>query len=152
MRTLYRTLAYVVCALVAVQAAVAVWSIAGFEKYLMEGGVLDMSQEGPPPFPEVVGFMIHGMNGMYLIPIVALALLGVSFAAKIPGGSKRAGLVVGLVALQIVFGIFGHDIPLIGLLHGLNALALFTTALLAGSAAGAAPAMTPSPRSTAAGV
>ena len=37
-----------------------------------------------------------------------------------------------LVGLQVTLGIVGHSVSIAGLAHGLNALALFTVALLAG--------------------
>ena len=79
--------------------------------------------------------MLHGMVGMMLIPAIAIALLVVSFFAKVPGGIRWAAIVLGLTALQIVLGIAGHATPYAGLLHGLNALALFACALYAGRAA-----------------
>ena len=82
-------------------------------------------------FPEEVGFMVHGLNGMMIVPVVALLLLVVSFFAKVPRGSVLAGAVVGLVALQVLLGMFGRGIPALGLLHGANALALFTVAVIA---------------------
>ncbi|WP_068396415.1 hypothetical protein [Kribbia dieselivorans] len=138
MRNAYRYLAYLICGLVMLQAAVAVWSIAGMEKYLQDGGTIDFQSESLPDFPEATGFMIHGMNGMMVIPLVALILLGVAFAAKIPGGVMFAGVIVALVALQIALGLMGHSVAFMGLLHGINALILFGTALVAGRRAGAA--------------
>jgi len=133
MRITYRILSFAICVLVALQAASHAWASAGLGLYLAEGGVVDASAaDGPPPFPEVAGFMIHGMNGMFVIPALALILLIVSFFAKIPHGVAFAGGVLGLVVLQVTLGLFGHSIALLGFLHGLNALLLFTTALLAG--------------------
>ncbi|MFP5416409.1 MAG: hypothetical protein ACLGHZ_05970 [Actinomycetes bacterium] len=133
MRTAYRVLAYVICGLVAIQAASHAWASAGFIAFLAEGGSIDMSgASGPPPFPEFMGVIIHGMNGMYVIPLVALALLGVAFAAKIPGGAVRAGIVLGLVVLQVALGLLGHSMTALTFLHGLNALVLFAAALIAG--------------------
>ena len=73
--------------------------------------------------------MLHGIFGMMLIPLLALVLLIISFFAKIPGGVKWAAIVLGLVVLQVALGIFGHETPYAGLLHGLNALILFAVAL-----------------------
>jgi hypothetical protein len=133
MRITYRILSFVICALVALQAASHAWASAGLGLYIAEGGVVDASAaEGPAPFPEVAGFMIHGMNGMFVIPAIALILLIVSFFARIPRGVTYAAVVFGLVLLQVTLGLFGHSIALLGFLHGLNALLLFTAALLAG--------------------
>ena len=133
MRITYRVLSFAICALVAVQAAAHAWASAGLGLYIAEGGVVDGSaMDGPPPFPEVMGFMIHGMNGMFVIPALALILLIISFFAKVPRGVVYAAVVFGLVVLQVTLGLFGHGIAFLGLLHGLNALVLFTVALLAG--------------------
>lgn len=135
MKRVYAVLAFVVCGLVAVQAAVAVWGESGMLLWVARGGVVDqaaLEADGPPPFPEALGFMIHGMNGMMVIPVVAIALLVVSFFAKIPQGVPWAIAVVALVALQIALGILGHSLSIGGLAHGFNALVLFTAALLAG--------------------
>ena len=133
MRITYRILSFAICVLVALQAASHAWASAGLGLYLAEGGVVDAAAaDGPPPFPEVMGFMIHGMNGMFVIPALALILLIVSFFAKIRHGVAFAAGVFGLVILQVTLGLFGHGIPLLGFLHGVNALLLFTTALLAG--------------------
>lgn len=133
MRIAYRIVSFLICALVALQAASHAWASAGLDVFLSEGGVIDASAaDGPPPFPEVMGFMIHGMNGMYVIPTLALLLLIFSFFAKVPHGIAFAGGVLALVVVQVTLGLFGHSIPLLGFLHGVNALLLFTTALLAG--------------------
>lgn len=136
MRTAYRYLSFAICALVGVQAASHAWASAGVIAFLSQGGTLDLTNmDGPPPFPEALGILIHGLNGMYVIPALALALLGVAFAARIPGGTARAGLVLGLVALQVTLGFLGHGVTALAFLHGLNALVLFAAALVAGLAA-----------------
>ena len=148
MRTTYRVLAYLVCGLVGLQAASHAWSSAGIAMYLAEGGTIDFDSQSLPAFPEAVGLMIHGMNGMYAIPLVALLLLVVAFFAKIPGGVMRAVIVVVLVALQVTLGMLGHGLTALAFLHGLNALALFGVALWAGMRAGRAAGQVPAPRST----
>lgn len=132
MRTAYRILAYVIAAEVVVQAMAMVFGVAGLGKWVEDGGVFDkslMESEGSSPFPEVIGFAIHGMNGMMVIPALALILLVVSFFTPIPGSARWAALVLLLVVLQISLGLLGHAIPALGALHGFNALALFTAAL-----------------------
>ncbi|MBW9094103.1 hypothetical protein JNB62_10445 [Microbacterium jejuense] len=132
MRIAYRIFSFAICALVALQAASHAWASAGLSLYIAEGGVVDASaQEGPPPFAEALGFMIHGMNGMFVIPTLAILLFIISFFVKAPRAVAFAGGVLALVALQVTLGLFGHGIPLLGFLHGVNALLLFTTALLA---------------------
>jgi hypothetical protein len=131
MKTVYRVLAYLVAAEVVVQAMAIVYAIFGLGKWVDGGGVLDKSvMEGEgSPFPEISGLVLHGMNGMIVVPSIALILLICSFFTGIPRAARWAGLVLLLVVIQVNLGFAGHEMPAIGALHGLNALALFTTAL-----------------------
>jgi hypothetical protein len=131
MRSVYKVLAYLVAAEVVIQAMAMVYAVAGEGKWVMEGGVLDKAviESREFVFPEVLGYAIHGINGMMIIPLVAVLLLISSFFAKVPGGIKWAALVFGLVVVQVNLGFAGHAIPALGALHGLNALMLFTAAL-----------------------
>jgi hypothetical protein len=138
MRTAYKVLAYVVAAEVAVQAMVVVWAIAGLGKWVDGGGVLDKAviegaaESGAMPFPEILGVIVHVINGSVVIPVIALALLIVSFFTKVPGAIKWAVIVFGLVVVQGTLGFLGREFSLVGALHGLNALALFGVALHTG--------------------
>ena len=140
MRKSYRILAGIIAVLVAVQAMTMVFAIAGLFHWIDGGGSLDSAvieswDEDPPTFQGAIGVPIHGLSGMFLIPLLGLALLVVSFFAKIPGGVKWAGIVVGLIILQVVAGISAGDAPWMGLIHGLNAFALFSVAVLAARSA-----------------
>ena len=79
MRTAYKVLAYLVAAEVAVQGMVMVWAIAGLGKWV-NGGVFDKSviegniETGAMPFPEVLGILVHGINGMFVVPGFALVV------------------------------------------------------------------------------
>ncbi len=64
----------------------------------------------------------------YLRDIMGGATAGTHYIAKVPGGVKWAAITLLLVVLQVTLGIFGHETPYAGMLHGVNALALFTTA------------------------
>ena len=68
---------------------------------------------------------------MMIIPVLALLLLIVSFFAKVPGGVMWAGLILLDVVVQVMLGLFGHEVPAIGALHGINALILFGLAVTA---------------------
>jgi heme A synthase len=137
MRTAYRILAYLVAAEVAVQAMVMVYAVAGLGKWVDQGGVLDRAtfesgfEGGETPFTEFTGFLIHGINGIMVIPALALLLLIVSFFTRLRGAVKWAGLVLLLVVVQANLGFLGHEIPVAGALHGLNALLLFGAAFYA---------------------
>ncbi|HET9303894.1 MAG TPA: hypothetical protein VFO20_14050 [Propionibacteriaceae bacterium] len=138
MRTAYKVLAYLVAAEVAIQAMVMVWAIAGLGKWVDGGGVFDKSviegsiDTGAMPFPEVLGILVHGINGMFVVPGLALALLIISFFTKVRGAIKWALIVFALVVVQGQLGFLGHEFTWSGALHGLNAMALFGVALYAG--------------------
>lgn len=138
MRAVYRILAFVVAAEVAIQASLVVWGDAGLGRYIDQVGVVDKStfetafEGGPAPFPEFVGLLFHGLNGTIVIPALALLLLVSSFFAKVPRGIVFALAVFGLVALQANLGFAGHAVPSLGALHGINALVLFSTAMWTG--------------------
>ncbi len=152
MRTAYRVLAYLIALEVAIQAAVMVYAIAGLGLWVAEdGGVLDQAsfESGESLFPEMIGLILHGMNGMMVIPALAVLLLVVSFFAKVPRGPVWAAAVLGLVVLQVALGLGGHTLPFLGMLHGLNALALFTVAFLAARRSHRAADVAPAPRATA---
>jgi hypothetical protein len=142
MRTAYKVLAYLVAAEVAVQAMVMVWAIAGLGKWVDGGGVFDKAviESQGTPFPEVAGIFVHGINGIFVVPGLALLLLIVSFFTKVRGAIKWAVVVFVLVVVQGQLGFLGHDFPLAGALHGLNALALFGAAIYTGSRLRAAEA------------
>lgn len=134
MKRTYGVLAFLISFAVVVQAMLIVWGIAGLEKWIDDGGVLDKAaaESDEKLWPEVVGLMIHGMNGMMIIPALALLLLIFSFFAKVDGGVKMAIIVLVLVAVQITLGLIGHSVPALGALHGLNAFLLLGSAVHAG--------------------
>jgi hypothetical protein len=141
MRTTYKLLAYLVAAEVAIQAMVMVWGIAGLVKWVDSGGVFDksvMAAQGTP-FPEVAGILVHGINGTIVVPGIALVLLILSFFLRVRGAIKWAAIVLVLTVVQGQIGFLGHEIPLAGALHGLNALALFGVGLYAGRRIRTAP-------------
>lgn len=136
MRTVYRGLAYAIAGLVALQAAFIAYAVSGLAHWIQQGGTLDaaaFSEESTVEVGGGVGFMLHGMTGMLLIPLLALVLLVISFFARIPGGAKWAAIVFGLVVLQYALVLVGRmaGIPFLGALHGLNALILFGAAVTA---------------------
>jgi hypothetical protein len=133
MRTAYRVLAGLVALGVVIQAAAIVYAVAGLGKYIDDGATInaDVFEDDSLSFTGLGGFMLHGMNGMMIIPVLALLLLIVSFFAKVPKGVMWAGLILLDVILQVMLGIFGHEIPAVGALHGINALILFGLAVMA---------------------
>jgi heme A synthase len=142
MRQTYRVLASLIALGVLVQAAsVAMGTFQVFSD--VEGGaVLD----GNSDFN--VGQVIHGVVGMILMPLLGLVLLGVSFAAarSVPQARKWAGIVLGLIVLQVLLAFAAFGAPIVGALHGVNAILLLGAAGRAASltrtavpAAGGAP-------------
>lgn len=138
MRTVYRVLAFLVALEVAVQAMFIVYGDAGLGLWVEDGGVVDKAtfenafESGQAPFAEFQAFVLHGMNGMMVIPALALILVVSSFFAKVPRGVVFALAVLGLVVLQVTLGLLGHSVAVLGALHGINALALFSTAAWTG--------------------
>lgn len=140
----FRVLAYLIAALVVVQATSVVWAVAGMGIWVDEGNDLtsEVMESDETPFTEVAGFIIHWMNGMMLIPLVALILLIVGLIAKFPGSTKYGAAVFLLVVLQVALGLFGHENAIFGALHGLNAMILFGAAIMAGMRAKDVPVVT----------
>jgi hypothetical protein len=138
MRTVYRVLAFLVALEVAVQAMFIVYGDAGLGLWVEDGGVVDKAtfenafESGQAPFAEFKAFVFHGMNGMMVIPALALLLVVASFFAKVPRGVVFALAVLGLVVLQVTLGLLGHSVAVLGALHGIYALALFSTAAWTG--------------------
>ena len=133
MRNAYRILAIVIAAEVVIQAAAMVFAVAGLGIWVEEGGVLDKAafESEDLSFTGVGGFIVHGINGMMIIPLLALALLIVSFFAKVSKGVLWAGLVLLFTVVQVVLGLLGHSYAIAGGIHGANALLLFGLAVMA---------------------
>ncbi len=133
MRSAYKVIAGLIALAVVVQAGTIAFAFSGLGVWISDGGTLDAAamESEDLAFTGVAGFMIHGMSGMMLIPLLALALLVVSFFAKLPKGILMAAILLVLVVLQVTLGILGHSTPYAGLLHGLNALVIFAGALQA---------------------
>lgn len=140
MRTAYRILADVIAVGVAVQAMVMLWAVAGLFHWIDGGGTLDKHvmdawEKKLPSFQGAIGFELHGIIGMMVIPLVALALVVVAFLARIPGGVRWSLIVLGLVVVQVLAGLGAENAPWLGLIHGLIAFALFSTAIVAARSA-----------------
>ena len=127
MRSAYKYLAYAIDFLILVQAAAIAWAVFGLSSWIEDGNTLTKSKmEGDTfSFTEERGFMIHGINGQMLIPLVGLILLIISFFAKVPEGPKWAGMLFGGILLQVALGMVAHAVPALGFIHGFWALLLF---------------------------
>jgi hypothetical protein len=120
----YRVVSGLIALGVVVQASAIAFGWFGALNEVDNGAVLDKNFEGN------VGHTIHWLNGMYLMPLLGLSLLIVSFfAAKVvPGARKWGGIVFGLVVLQVVLAFVAFGAPIVGALHGINALLIFGSA------------------------
>lgn len=116
MRTAYRALASLIALAVVLQ--VAAIALAGFTTAAdAEDGVTigaDYSNFGES---------YHSMAGT-AIGLIALIFLIVSFLTDVPRGRMLAGVVVGLVVLQFLLAVVSFGIPALGILHGINGLAI----------------------------
>ncbi|BCY13920.1 DUF6220 domain-containing protein [Actinoplanes sp. L3-i22] len=115
MRSVYRALSGLITLGVVVQLAAiaAAWFLVLND--VDNGGVFDNNTQN-------WGHVLHSVVGMMVIPLLAVALLVVSFFARIPGGVKWAAFTFGAVVLQIVLAFASYSVPGLGALHGLNAL------------------------------
>lgn len=120
----YRVLAGLIALGVLVQAAAIAFGWFDALHELDNGLVIDENYEGN------AGHMLHGIVGMYVMPLLGLSLLIVSFfaAKQVPGARQWAGIVFGLIVLQVVLAFVAFGAPIVGALHGLNALAIIGTA------------------------
>lgn len=127
MKQTYRVLSRLIALGVLVQAAAIAFGWFDAIHGLGNGLVIDENYEGN------AGHAVHGVTGMYVLPVLALLLLIVSFfaARSVPGARKWAGIVFGLVVLQVVLAFVAFGAPIVGALHGLNALAILGTAVRA---------------------
>jgi Family of unknown function (DUF6220) len=137
MRTAYRVLAFVIAAEVAIQAAAIAYAYFGLGVWIDGGGILDKAtvENESATFTGDGGFALHGINGQMVIPVLVIVFFVLSFFAKVPRGVMWAGVTFGLVVLQVLLGLFGHVVPLLGALHGINALLIFGVAVMAAMAA-----------------
>ncbi len=139
----YRVVAYLVALEVAVQAALVAFGMSGLGHWIEEGGVATKAtfEEGSETFTGAAGFNLHGENGALYIPLLALAFLVVAVFTRrsVPGGVTWAGIVLGLVAVQVGLGFGGLAICWLAPLHGVNALAVLLVAIHAGNRARRAP-------------
>ena len=143
MRSAFRGLNYLIAVLVLVQAAAIAYALAGMGHWVYEdGGVVNKAliDSDDASFPGVGGFATHGINGTMVIPVVVLITLIVSFFAKIPGGTKHAAILLGLVVVQVFLGILSHGIPYAIMLHAINAFAIFSMAAVYAHRMGSADA------------
>lgn len=126
MKSAYRYLALAIPALVLVQAASIAYAVFAQHAWVSDGHTLtgDNLDSGSMGGAQV-GFAIHRINGQMVIPLVAIALLVVAFLAKdVPESVKWAAMMFGSVVIQVLVGVLGADLPLLGLIHGVLAVGI----------------------------
>ena len=124
MKQTYRVFAGLIALGVLVQAAAVAFAWFDAISAIDSGTVIDGNYEGN------AGHAIHAIVGMIVMPLLALILLIVSFFARnvVPGAVKWAGIVFGLTLLQVALAFAAFSAPVVGALHGINALALLGVA------------------------
>jgi len=133
MRKVYMGVAWLIAALVLVQAGAIALGFGGMMHFVSEGGLVDKALTESRTlgnFTGEVGFPIHGLVGGLIMPIAALLLVVLSWFTKVRGATWWA---VGLFVLIVVQGSLGFtikDVPYVGALHGANALAVFAIAVV----------------------
>ena len=128
MRTAYRVLAFAIAALVAVQAAAIGYAVFAQLSWIENGGTIDKASIESAP--GTGGFIFHALEG-FAVVLVALALLIVSFFAKVPRGVRWAVIVLVCTIVQIALGSLSRMLAGIGAVHGAVALVLFGVAVMA---------------------
>ncbi|QXQ09409.1 hypothetical protein [Paeniglutamicibacter sp. Y32M11] len=135
MRTAYKVVAHIIAAFVVVQAALIAWGTFDVIGMITAGNV----PEGPP----LAGIM-HGMVGMYVVPVLALVLLVIALLAH--AGLKWSLWLLLAVALQISLAFMAFEVAWVGILHGLNAFAVIALAEVGARAVAHAPVHVPHAR------
>ncbi|MGH3361688.1 MAG: hypothetical protein ACRDOM_04445 [Nocardioides sp.] len=143
----YRFLAYMIAALVVVQAGMIAWAFFGVTNEIDQNGLvlnkacLESDSGCGDGFMAEWGFAVHMFfNGTLLIPLTSLVLLITSFFAKVPKGIAYAAGIFGLIVLQVlVLPMLAREVGSgFGALHGVNALVLMGVAIMAGHRASVA--------------
>ena len=129
MKTAYRVLAYAIAALVAVQAAAIGYAVFAQLHWIEDGNTIDAAAFDSGA-PGTAAFIFHALNGAVVL-LVALALLIISFFAKIPQGVRWAVIVLVCTFVQIALGTLSRLLAPIGAVHGAVALVLFGVAVMA---------------------
>jgi len=124
MRTAYRAIASLIALAVVLQ--IASIALAGFTtaKDADDGASIGADYTN-------FGQSYHSIAGT-AIGLLALIFLIVAFLTDVPGGRMLAAIVLGLVVVQFLLAVVSFGTPALGVLHGINGLAI---AGIAGTAA-----------------
>ena len=94
MRSAYKALGHTIAGLVAVQAAVIAFAVMGLWSWVRDGNNLTPGQVKSDNLDSTgaIGFALHSVIGMMVIPLLAIVMLVVAFRAGIDGGTRWAGI------------------------------------------------------------
>jgi hypothetical protein len=108
MRTAYWVIAYLLALSVAVQA-----SLIAFGAFALENNI----DNGPVSDGDTTGVTLHH-SFAYVVVLFAVALLAVSFGAKVQHGVRWAAIPLGLVVVQFFLAYAAYSAAIVGVLHG----------------------------------
>ena len=134
MKATYRVLAYLIAVIVALQASFIALGVFGLGTFVEDGNDFTKSVLENGGATGDIGFALHSFGAIAAL-VVGLALLIVSFFAKIEGGVKMAAFVFLDVVLQWVLAFVAFAAWAVGILHGLNAFAMIGLSLAAAATA-----------------
>ncbi len=123
MRAAYKALSHSIAGLVAVQAALIALATAGLLHWVEDGNTLTKAKEDTG-VTGAVGFVLHGLIGQIVIPLLAIALVVVALRLKEKPARTWALITLLVVVLQVGLGSAAEAVPFLGLVHGLLALVL----------------------------
>src|SRR5664280_304528 len=95
MESAYRVIAGLIALGVVVQAASVAYAAFSLSHAVDDGATLDKNSKVWD-----AGFIVHSLDGQVIIPLLAIALLVVSFRAGVPDGRRWAGFVFLAVAVS----------------------------------------------------
>jgi len=135
MTSAYRAVAHTIAGCVLLQATFIAWAMFGLRHDLDDGATVTKDYDGN------AGWVLHGVFGSLIIPLLAIALLVVALRLKRPDATRFAAILLGMVIVQAVLGYVGEAAPIVGALHGALALGIMGISVIAGTRIGrSAPA------------
>jgi hypothetical protein len=120
MRTVYRVTGLVIAIGVVLQIASIALSGFTIAKDANDGNAIGADYSN-------FGESYHSIAGS-VIGLLALVFLISSFLTDVPRGRMLAAIVVGLVVLQFLLAVVSFGVPALGVLHGINGLAIAAVA------------------------
>jgi hypothetical protein len=135
MRRVYQVICHIIAACVVVQAAAIAWGTFTISQSVDQGGTVTDDAD-------VVGFIVHGIVGQVVIPLLAVVLLVIALIGR--AGIKWSAWLLLAVVVQVVLGYVSFEVPGLGVLHGIIAFAVLGLAETASRTVTERPDRTPS--------